>query len=66
MNCNVGKTEQVIRVTAGAIIILGGLYKRNWWGIVGLAPIITGATRYCPLNSVLGIDNCKVRQHTAL
>lgn len=61
LNCNVGKTEQAIRITIGAGIIIAGLYYRRWWGLIGLAPIITGTTRYCPANAVLGIKNCKVK-----
>ncbi|MEB3103772.1 YgaP family membrane protein [Ferviditalea candida] len=61
MKCNVGKTEQVIRITIGIIIVFVGLYYRSWWGLIGLAPIITGATRYCPANAILGIQNCKVK-----
>jgi hypothetical protein len=45
MKCNVGKTEQVIRISIGVIIVLVYLYYRSWWGLIGLAPIITGATR---------------------
>ncbi|WP_281180345.1 YgaP family membrane protein [Paenibacillus tianmuensis] len=60
LNCNVSKTEQAVRMTIGAAIVFAGLYYRSWWGLVGLAPIITGATRYCPGNAVLGIQNCKV------
>ncbi|MFC5651934.1 DUF2892 domain-containing protein [Paenibacillus solisilvae] len=59
MNCNVGKTEQIIRISIGVGILLIGLAYRSWWGVIGLAPIITGATRYCPANTFLGIDNCK-------
>ncbi len=59
MKCNVGKTEQVIRISTGAIIVLAGLYFRNWWGLIGLVPIITGAIRYCPANALLGINTCK-------
>lgn len=59
MNCNVGKTEQVVRISAGAAILLAGLAYRSWWGLLGLAPIITGSMRYCPVNQVLGIGNCK-------
>ena len=59
MICNVGKTEQVVRITIGVGIILIGLAFRSWWGVIGLAPIITGATRYCPANTILGVDNCK-------
>jgi amino acid permease len=59
MNCNVGKTEQIIRISIGAGIIFLGLAFRSWWGLIGLAPILTGATRYCPANTLLRIDNCK-------
>lgn len=60
MKCNVGKTEQVIRIVIGSVIILIGLKYRSWWGVIGIVPIITGATRYCPANAILGIQNCKV------
>lgn len=46
MICNVGKTEQVIRISIGALIILAGLYFKSWWGVIGLLPITTGLIRY--------------------
>ncbi|NEW08153.1 DUF2892 domain-containing protein [Paenibacillus sp. SYP-B3998] len=64
MQCNVGKTEQLIRITIGSAIILAGAYYKRWWGFIGIAPIVTGATRYCPLNAVLGISNCKANRKT--
>ncbi len=60
MKCNVGRTEQIIRISVGAIILLLGLYFKNWWGIIGLAPIVTGAIRYCPVNAALNINTCKI------
>ncbi|TVY07868.1 DUF2892 domain-containing protein [Paenibacillus cremeus] len=62
MECNVGKTEQVIRITIGSAILLTGLLNKSWWGLLGVAPIITGTIRYCPLNSALGINNCEVQR----
>ncbi|MDU0205390.1 MULTISPECIES: DUF2892 domain-containing protein [Paenibacillus] len=59
MQCNVGKTEQVLRIAIGSAIVLAGTYYKKWWGLIGIAPIVTGTTRYCPLNAVLGISNCK-------
>lgn len=59
MNCNVGKTEQIVRMSVGAAVLVTGLMYRKWWGLLGIAPIVTGATRYCPANALLGIDNCK-------
>lgn len=60
MKCNVGKTEQLLRVGIGVVIILLGLYFGSWWGIIGLLPIITGSIRYCPLSDILGISTCKL------
>lgn len=59
MKCNVGKTEQMIRISLGVIIILAGIYYKSWWGLIGLIPIITGLIRYCPLNAVLGVSTCE-------
>lgn len=56
MKYNVGKTEQIFRVIIGLIIIILGLYYKNWWGIVGILPIITGLSRYCPISALLGIS----------
>ncbi len=60
MKCNVGKTEQTIRITLGVVIILLGLYFKSWWGLIGLLPISTGIIRYCPLSAMLGVSTCKV------
>ncbi|NFN04569.1 DUF2892 domain-containing protein [Clostridium botulinum] len=62
MKCNVGRTEQIIRIVIGISIVLIGLYFRNWWGIIGLLPIITGLIRYCPINDILGISTCDVKK----
>ncbi len=64
MECNVGTTEKVIRIAVGILILLAGLAFRNWWGIIGLAPLITGATGYCPVSKVLGVNTCKPRHET--
>lgn len=66
MNCNVGKTEQAIRITVGAAIVGWGLCSKSWLGLLGLAPIITGVTRYCPANAVLGMNNCNVNRASSL
>jgi len=59
MKCNVGKTEQIVRIGVGIGLILVGLYFRSWWGLIGIIPIITGSIRYCPLSDVLGISTCR-------
>jgi len=61
MKCNVGKTEQIVRIVIGVVIVLIGLNFRNWWGLIGLVPIITGVIRYCPVSHVLGISTCDAK-----
>jgi hypothetical protein len=61
LKCNVGKTEQIIRIVIGVVIILIGLTFRNWWGLIGLVPIVTGAIGYCPISDVLGISTCHAK-----
>ena len=61
MKCNVGKTEQIVRIVTGVAIVLLGLYFRNCWGLIGLAPIVTGSIRYCPVSDVLRISTCVLK-----
>jgi len=60
MKCNVGKTEQIIRIVFGAVVIGLGIYWGSWWGIIGIIPIITGSIRYCPVSDILGVSTCRV------
>lgn len=59
MKCNVGKTEGTVRIILGAIILLLGVLFKSWWGLIGLAPIITGSIGWCPLSVILGTNTCK-------
>ena len=49
MKCNVGATDRLVRIIAGLIILLLGLIYRNWWGLLGLIPLLPGVFRFCPL-----------------
>ena len=62
MKCNVGRTEQIVRIVIGVIVVLLGLYLRSWWGLIGLVPIITGLIRYCPVSHILGISTCDAKK----
>ena len=60
MKRNVGKTDRIIRVLIGLIVIALGAYFKSWWGAIGLLPIITAAVGWCPPYRLLGIST-----HTA-
>ncbi|WP_353661625.1 DUF2892 domain-containing protein [Hydrogenimonas sp. SS33] len=59
--CNEGKADRIVRVVLGFVIIGWGVVAHNWWGAVGLVPLLTGAIGFCPLYLPLGINTgCKV------
>lgn len=58
---NVGGAERLVRVLVGGAICIAGAYYGSWWGLVGLVPIATGATGYCPPYQMLGISTCSVK-----
>lgn len=63
MKRNVGVRERYGRIGVGvlsgvgAIFLPAGTVVRAALGIIGLAGLGTGVTRYCPANQILGIDN---------
>ncbi|WP_456453061.1 YgaP family membrane protein [Hydrogenimonas sp.] len=61
--CNEGKIDRIVRVVLGLAIIGWGVAAQNWWGAVGLVPLLTGAIGFCPLYLPFKIDTgCKVNQ----
>lgn len=66
MDCNVGPRERIGRILMGlggglAAYTLSNEHKawRVPLGILGGAALLTGLTRYCMFNRVLGINNCE-------
>ncbi len=58
MQRNMGTADRSIRVVAGLIICSLGLYFNSWWGLIGLMPLGTSLTGWCPPYSLLGINTC--------
>jgi hypothetical protein len=62
MKANVGGPEKVIRIVVGlAVLSLLFILEGNarWWGLVGLVPLLTGITGFCPAYLTFGISTCK-------
>ena len=60
MKMNVGKTERIIRLVVGVVIVVIGILYQSWWGLVGLVPIATALVGWCPPYALLGIDTRSV------
>ena len=60
MTQNIGNTERIIRIVGGLVLIaLAATNTVGVWGWVGLVPLATGLTGWCPPYSLLGINTCK-------
>ncbi|HCT40889.1 MAG TPA: DUF2892 domain-containing protein [Moraxellaceae bacterium] len=62
MERNIGDVERVVRVVAGlGLLSLVFVGPQTMWGLVGIVPIFTGLSGWCPPYSLLGISTCKVK-----
>jgi hypothetical protein len=48
MKHNVGSFDAGARTVAGFLIILVGHHYREWWALLGVVPIVSGALGFCP------------------
>ena len=53
---NAGKIDRIVRVVVGIAIIGWGVATQNYWGAVGLVPLLTGAVGFCPLYPILKLN----------
>ncbi len=59
MKVNEGTVDRAARVIAGLIILaLAFVGPQTPWGYLGLVPVLTGLSGWCPLYTVLGINTC--------
>jgi len=59
MQCNVGKTDRLIRLVLGLVLLGIGIMSGSYWGAIGLVPIVTALLNWCPAYSIFGISSCK-------
>jgi hypothetical protein len=59
MKQNVGRKDAFIRLVLGIVLACVGLYLGSWWGLLGIIPVATAFTRFCPLYSLFGFNTCR-------
>lgn len=68
MKANVGGIDKILRIVVGLavlslVFIIDG--DARWWGLIGLVPLFTGLTGWCPAYGLFGITTCPTRQSTS-
>lgn len=60
MSKNIGKLDRTLRIGAGlALIALSATETLGPWGWIGVVPLVTGLSGWCPAYTLLGIKTCK-------
>ena len=59
---NVGGIDQILRIILGVVIYTIRVIYNNWWGLVGLIPLVTGTMSWCPLYNLVGLSSLKIRE----
>ncbi len=71
MKCNVGGWDRNIRLVSGAGLLTAGLLglvkgrARSAALALGTTQLLTGLSRYCPVNQALGINTCSWKTRLA-
>ena len=61
MKTNVGKTDRVVRIIVGVVILALGFWFKSWLGLIGIIPILTAMLGWCPAYLPFGISTCKTK-----
>jgi membrane-bound ClpP family serine protease len=61
MKKNVGKTDQILRMILGIVLIIFAVINpsKNWWGFLGIVPLLTAFFRFCPIYLPFKISTSK-------
>jgi hypothetical protein len=60
MKCNIGRTDRILRITIGLILMgLAAFEVLGSWAWFGILPLISGVIGNCSAYSLLGINTLK-------
>jgi O-antigen ligase len=63
MKVNVGGIDRIARIVVGLLLIALALTGTiGAWGWIGIVPLATGLTRFCPLYPMLGFSSCPMEK----
>ncbi|CZE49878.1 YgaP family membrane protein [Campylobacter geochelonis] len=52
------RIDKILRVGVGlAILVIFGLIAPTWWAFIGLFPLVTGVSGFCPIYKILAKFN---------
>jgi len=59
MQHNVGGIDRGLRILLGMAVIAAGIFYQSYWGVLGLALLLTGLVSWCPAYLPFGLSTCR-------
>jgi len=59
MRSNIDKTEKLIRVASGMLVVFAGIFISWLLALLGAAVMITAFIGWCPVRAALGRSSCR-------
>jgi hypothetical protein len=62
MKKNIHPIERVVRILIGlGLISMAFVGPQSLWFLLGIVPVLTGLSGWCPPYQMLGISTCKMK-----
>lgn len=65
MTRNVGTIDRAVRIVAGLVLLALALFGGQWWGWIGVVPLVTALAGFCPAYRLLGLSTCPLAPRKA-
>ena len=62
MKTNVGGIDKVLRIGAGVALVAWAALGGPVWAWIGVVPLATGLTGFCPVYPLLGMNTCPLKK----
>jgi len=60
MPTNIGTPDRAVRALLGiGLLLLVVMGPQTYWGLLGLVPLLTAVTGFCPLYAIFGISTVR-------
>ena len=60
MTTNVGTVDRALRVILGLVLLGLAVFGGQWWGWIGVVPLVTAAVGFCPAYKLIGLNTCPI------
>jgi hypothetical protein len=62
MKTNVGGIDKILRIGAGVALVAWAILGGPVWAWIGVVPLATGLTGFCPVYPLLGMNTCPMKK----